>query len=70
MVGNILFDFDFDTMASMWSVPNELFRELAKQALKDHIITLDNIGSVVSMDKIADQPVSYTHLTLPTTPYV
>ena len=55
VVGNILFDFDFDTMASMWSVPNEQFREIAKQAMKDHIITLDNIGSVVSMDKIANQ---------------
>ena len=55
VVGNILFDFDFDTMASMWSVPNEQFREMANQAMKDHIITLDDIGSVVSMDKIANQ---------------
>ncbi|MCH7764313.1 MAG: lipoate--protein ligase family protein [Candidatus Marinimicrobia bacterium] len=55
VVGNILFGFDFDTMASLWSVPNEPFRELAKQAMKDHIITLDDIGSVLSMDKIANQ---------------
>ena len=55
VVGNILFDFDFETMASMWSVPNEQFREMAKQAMKDHIITLDDIGSVLSMDKIANQ---------------
>ena len=55
VVGNILFDFDFDTMASLLSVPNEQFRGLAKQAMKDHIITLDDIGSVVSMDKIASQ---------------
>ena len=55
VVGNILFDFDFDTMASIWNVPNEQFREMAKQAMKDHIITLDDIGSVVSMDKIANQ---------------
>ena len=55
VVGNILFDFDFETMASLWSVPNEQFREIAKQAMKDHIITLDDIGSVLSMDKIANQ---------------
>ena len=55
VVGNILFDFDFETMASMWSVPNEQFREMAKQAMKDHIITLDDIESVLSMDKIANQ---------------
>ena len=55
VVGNILFDFDFDTMASMWSVPNEQFREIANQAMKDHIITLDDTGSVVPMDKLANQ---------------
>jgi lipoate-protein ligase A len=55
VVGNILFNFDFDTMASVWSVPNEKFRELAKDAMKDHIITLDDIGSMVKMDKLADQ---------------
>jgi len=55
VVGNILFDFDFDTMASVWNVPNEAFRELAKEAMKDHIITLDDIGSMVKMDKLADQ---------------
>ena len=55
VIGNFLFDFDFDTMASLWSVPNETFRELAKQAMKDHIITLDDIGSMMSMEKIANQ---------------
>lgn len=55
VVGNILFDFDFDTMSSVWRVPNEAFRELAKEAMKDHIITLDDIGSMVKMDKLADQ---------------
>ena len=55
VVGNFLFDFDFDTIASLWSVPNEIFRELAKQAMKDHIITLDDIGSMMSMEKIANQ---------------
>jgi hypothetical protein len=55
VVGNILFNFDFDTMASVWSVPNESFRKLAKNAMEDHIITLDDIGSMVKMDKLADQ---------------
>jgi lipoate-protein ligase A len=55
VVGNILFDFDYDTMASVWNAPNECFRALAKDALKDHIITLDDIGSMVKMDKLANQ---------------
>jgi hypothetical protein len=55
VVGNILFDFDYDTMASVWNAPNECFRALAKDAMKDHIITLDDIGSMVKMDKLADQ---------------
>ena len=64
VVGNILFDFDYDTMASVWNVPNESFRLLAKEAMKDHIITLDDIGSMVKMDKLADQLVDEyeTHL--------
>ena len=55
VVGNILFDFDYDTMASVWNAPNECFRALAKDAMKDHIITLDDIGSMVKMDKLANQ---------------
>jgi hypothetical protein len=39
----------------VWSVPNEKFRELAKEAMRDHIITLDDIGSTMSMDMIANQ---------------
>lgn len=64
VVGNILFDFDYDTMASVWNVPNESFRLLAKEAMKDHIITLDDIGSMVKMDKLADQLIDEyeTHL--------
>ncbi len=55
VVGNILFDFDFDSAAAMWSVPNEAYRALGKQAMQDHMITLDSLGSDVPMDKVADQ---------------
>jgi len=55
VVGNILFDFDFDTAAAMWSVPSENYRELSKQAMQDHLTTLDQLGLEVSMDKVADQ---------------
>ena len=55
VVGNILFDFDFDSAAAMWSAPNEAYRELGKQAMQDHMITLDNLGCDISMDKVADQ---------------
>lgn len=55
VVGNFLFDFDYTALASIWSVPNENYRELGKQAMEDHITTLDKLGVVEPMDRIADQ---------------
>lgn len=50
VVGNILFDFDYDTMARVWRAPTETFRELGRQALQDHLTTLRRLKSNVSME--------------------
>ena len=34
------------------------------------IYVADNIGFIYALDLNSGEPVSYTHLTLPTTPYV
>ncbi len=50
VAGNILFDFDYDTMARVWRAPSESFRELAKQALQDHVTTLSRLHAGISME--------------------
>ena len=40
VVGNLLFDFDYDKMASAWRVPSEAFRQLAADALRERLTTL------------------------------
>ncbi len=50
VVGNILFDFDYDTMARVWRAPSAAFRELARQALQDHVTTLRRLKANASME--------------------
>jgi lipoate-protein ligase A len=40
VVGNLLFDFDYRTMAQVWRVPDEAFRDLAAAALRERITTI------------------------------
>lgn len=40
VVGNLLFDFDFEAMASVWQAPSPAFRQLAQTALRQRITTL------------------------------
>lgn len=40
VVGNFLFDFDYDTMASAWLAPDEEYRRLAREGLDQYITTL------------------------------
>lgn len=40
VVGNLLFDFDYDAMAEVWRVPSESFRELASAALREWLTTV------------------------------
>jgi lipoate-protein ligase A len=50
VVGNILFDFDYDTIVRVWRTPSETFRELARQALQDHVTTLRRLKANVTME--------------------
>jgi len=40
VVGNLLFDFDYEAMARAWRVPSESFRRLAAEALRERVTTL------------------------------
>ena len=40
VVGNLLFDFDYDTMTGVWRAPWPSFRELAAAALRDRLTTI------------------------------
>lgn len=40
VVGNILLDFDYETMAKVWHTPSETFRHFAQDAMQKHITTL------------------------------
>ena len=54
VVGNFLFDFDYEALAQVWRAPNAAFRKLAIDAMKERIITLRQRGSfsINSVEKI------------------
>jgi lipoate-protein ligase A len=45
VVGNFLFDFDYEALAQVWRAPSKSFRELAIDAMKDRITTLRQFGN-------------------------
>lgn len=53
VVGNILFDFDFETMAAVWKAPSAAFRELAQKALRERLVALRQLGVAVSQETVA-----------------
>ena len=47
VVGNLLLDFDYETMAQVWRVPSEDFRTLARDALRANVTTLrEQMGQI------------------------
>lgn len=52
VVGNLLFDFDFETMAAVWHVPWESFRTLAMDAMRERITTLWQYLDSLQIDKV------------------
>ncbi len=48
VVGNLLFDFDFEAMTSVWRTPSVSFRQLAKTALQERITTLKELTPLIS----------------------
>ena len=54
VVGNLLFDFDFDAMTSVWRTPSLAFRQLAQTALRQQIVTLKELRPEVQPDLVTD----------------
>ncbi|HUG33606.1 MAG TPA: hypothetical protein VMJ90_02460 [Anaerolineales bacterium] len=52
VVGNLLCDFDFEAMTSVWRTPSSSFRSLAEKALRERLITLDQLGIAASRETI------------------
>ena len=44
VVGNLLLDFDYSIMSSVWKVPDKLFRNLALETMEDRVGTLKKLG--------------------------
>lgn len=54
VVGNLLFDFDFEAMTSVWKTPSASFRSLAEKALRERLATLNQLGVTASREAIAE----------------
>lgn len=52
VVGNFLFDFDFDTLSQVWHAPWDAYRTLASNALRDRITTLNELVNGIIMDDV------------------
>jgi len=52
VVGNLLFDFDFEAMIAVWRTPSSSFRWLAEQALRQQLVTLNQLMLMTSLDEI------------------
>jgi lipoate---protein ligase len=52
IVGNLLLDFDYDTMAQVWRVPWDSFRELAAAALWERVTTLQRLIGPVPVEAV------------------
>jgi lipoate-protein ligase A len=52
VVGNLLFDFDYDIMTQVWRVPSTSFRDLAATALRDRVTTLRRLLGPVPVAEV------------------
>jgi lipoate---protein ligase len=55
IVGNLLFDFDYHSMAQVWRAPSSSFRELAAKALAEHLVTLRQLLGPLEIETV--QPI-------------
>ena len=52
VVGNLLFDFDFQAMTAVWRTPSSSFRALAEQALRERLTTLHQLDVAASVEQV------------------
>ena len=55
VVGNLLFDFDFEAMTFVWRTPSPAFRLLAEKALHGQIVTLKQLSLPISLETVTDK---------------
>jgi lipoate---protein ligase len=51
VVGNLLFDFDYEAMAAVWHTPSASFRLLATRALQESVTTLKQFSISISIEE-------------------
>lgn len=54
VVGNLLFDFDFEAMTSVWKKPSSSFRALAEKALRERLVTMNQLGVTMPYETIEE----------------
>jgi lipoate-protein ligase A len=54
VVGNLLFDFDFEAMTAVWETPSSSFRLLAERALRQQLITLGQLGITTPIEEVEE----------------
>jgi lipoate-protein ligase A len=61
VVGNFLFDFDFEKMLHVWRVPNAEFGQMAANSLRNRIVTLHEFDKSLMFDKVRDSLLTALH---------
>ncbi len=64
VVGNFLFDFDYETMSRVWRTPWPGYRELAERALSDHVYTLKKAAPQLTMSEVEERFMTQLELSL------
>ncbi len=64
VVGNFLFDFDYETMSRVWRAPCSGYRELAEQALGEHVYTLKKAAPQLTMARVEERFMAQLELSL------
>lgn len=54
VVGNLLFDFDFEALSSVWRAPWPAFRVMAEKALRTQIVTLGQLAVQSSPEQLTE----------------
>ena len=52
VVGNLLLDFDYTLMSSVWKVPNQHFRNLALETMEERVGTLNKLGCEHTLESL------------------
>lgn len=52
VVGNLLFDFDYQAMSQVWRVPDESFRDLAAAVLRERVTTIWRKTGPVTVEEV------------------